>query len=521
LPLILVLVWLTIAGVGGPTFGKLSEVISTDQASFLPADAASTKVREAQLRFEESQYIPAIVVIESEKVIDRTSFGQYAQVATAIGQVEGVAEDNGKPLVIGPIPAKDQLAVQYIVPVVPSEEIDATISEIRTAATDGAPDDTKVFVTGPAGLSADLSAAFSGIDGILLGVALAAVFVILLVVYRSLFLPVLVLINSVFALCAAILVVFYMAKNGIIELNGQSQGILFILVIGAATDYSLLLIARYKEAINTAANKWDAMKIGIKTSFEPILASAATVVLALLCLLLSDLNSNRSLGPIAATGIVFSFLATITFLPALLLIFGRFAFWPSKVVPQTIRKARVKTGLEDISGIWLRVGKLVQQRPRRIWMATLAVLLLSSFGLFGLRANGVSQTDLLLTQSNARDGLQALGRHFDAGAGAPVLVQAPESRKTAVAAVLNDSGVLSDVQVYVDPAVSPSKRSTDITKARAIDGVVLFSATLTSDPYGTEAQGIIAQLRNELSAIDPAVLVGGTSALALDTVTTA
>lgn len=521
MPIVLITAWLGIAGVGGPTFGKLSEVISTDQASFLPADAASTKVREAQLRFEDSQYIPAIIVVESEKQIDRQAFADYAGIAATIGGIEGVAKENGKPLVIGPIPAKDQLAVQYVVPVVPSEELDVTIAEIRAAATDGAPDDAKVFVTGPAGLSADLSAAFGGIDGILLGVALAAVFIILLVVYRSILLPVLVLINSVFALCAAILVVFYMAKNGVIELNGQSQGILFILVIGAATDYSLLLVARYKEALTSAVSKWDAMKTGIKTSFEPILASAATVILALLCLLLSDLNSNRSLGPIAATGIAFSFLATITFLPALLVVFGKFAFWPSKITEAATKKPRIKTGMEDISGIWLRVGRLVQDRPRQVWIATLAVLLLFAMGLTGLRASGVSQTDLLLTQSNARDGLEALGRHFDAGAGAPVLVQVPESRRDAAAEALSDTSVLSDVQVYVDEEVSPSKRSADVAKARVIDGVVLFSATLTSDPYGTEAQKIITELRKDLAAIDTSILVGGTSALALDTVSTA
>src|SRR5690606_26023703 len=141
--------------------------------------------------------------------------------------------------------------------------------------------------------------AFGGIDGLLLAVALSAVFIILLFVYRSLLLPFLVLLNSVFALCAAILVVYLLAKQGIIDLNGQSQGILSVLVIGAATDYALLFVSRYREALGTVAAKWEAVRLGLRGSFEPILASAVTVILALLCLLFSDLNSNRSLGPIA------------------------------------------------------------------------------------------------------------------------------------------------------------------------------------------------------------------------------
>ena len=173
----------------------------------------------------------------------------------------------------------------------------------------------QTYVTGPAGLAADLTAAFGGIDGILLLVALGAVFVILLIVYRSLLLPIVVLLTSVFALCAAILLVFGMAKAGWIQLNGQSQGILSILVIGAATDYALLFVARFREALTHTTNRTPAVITAWKASFEPILASGATVIIALLCLLFSDLNSNKALGPVAAAGILCSLFAALTLLP--------------------------------------------------------------------------------------------------------------------------------------------------------------------------------------------------------------
>ncbi len=154
-----------------------------------------------------------------------------------------------------------------------------------------------VHVTGAGGFFADFIIAFSGIDGILLLVALGVVFVILLVVYRSPILPLAVLISAVFGLSVAALVVYPLAKNGAISLSGQSQGILSILVVGAATDYALLLVARYKEELHDHDSTWEAMKVAWRASFEPIAASAATVVLGLLCLRLSELGQHQEPRP--------------------------------------------------------------------------------------------------------------------------------------------------------------------------------------------------------------------------------
>ncbi len=135
-----------------------------------------------------------------------------------------------------------------------------------------------------------------------------AVFIILVIVYRSPLLPVLVLMTSMFALCVALLTVWWLAYAGVVVLNGQVQGILFILVIGAATDYALLYVARFREAIARGARRWDATTQAWRGAFEPIIASGGTVIAGLLCLLLSDLATNRALGPIASIGIAFSVL---------------------------------------------------------------------------------------------------------------------------------------------------------------------------------------------------------------------
>ncbi|HEX7201456.1 MAG TPA: efflux RND transporter permease subunit, partial [Arthrobacter sp.] len=424
LPVILVLTWLAIAGVGGPTFGRLEEVSSNDQASFLPASAEATAAQDWQARFRDSDEVPGVIVIESGAPFTPAQLGEVAGLRTELEELKlGSA-------VVGPIPSDDGKAVQFIVPVNESTEIKEAVQELRDAVAEAAPAGMQTFVTGPAGLAADLTAAFAGIDGILLLVALAAVFVILLVVYRSLLLPIMVLMTSVFALCAAILLVFGMAKAGWIQLNGQSQGILSILVIGAATDYALLYVARFREALTHTTNRTGAVLTAWKASFEPILASGATVIIALLCLLFSDLNSNKALGPVAAAGILCSLFAALTLLPALMALLGRAAFWPfrPKLVPAEEREPELVTGLEGQKGLWRATGSLVSRRPRTIWVASVLLLVAASAGVLQLKANGVPQTDVILSASNAVDGQDALARHFDAGSGSPAVVVADQGK---------------------------------------------------------------------------------------------
>lgn len=512
LPAALIALWLGLASFGGPIFGKISDVATNDQAAFLPSSAESTQVQALQRQYTAGQAIPAIVLIESDKPFAPVDIVSYK---TLNNKLASVADAQGP--VIGPLPSKDLKALEFIVPLATDAELKTVVGELREAIENNLSSDAKVYVTGPAGLSADLSKAFGGIDGILLAVALAAVFIILLFVYRSVLLPFLVLLSAMFALCAAILVIYLLAKYNVIELNGQSQGILSILVIGAATDYSLLLVARYREALGGTVTKWEAIKRGIKGSFEPILASAVTVILALLCLLFSDLNSNRSLGPIAATGIVFSLLATLTFLPALLVAFGKSAFWPSKIRANAApQPGRIKAGHEELTGIWKKVGNLVSSHPRRVWVSIVAALAVASLGLFQLQASGVPQTDLVLSKSNSAEGQDAIARHYDAGSGAPTLIAVPEDSVVDVLEVLRADSNIADITTY-----SERGRTADISEAKIVDGKVLLSAALTVDPYSSQGEAAIVSLRGELAQKVPGALVGGTTALALDTSDTA
>jgi RND superfamily putative drug exporter len=502
LPTVLLLVWFAAASFGGPTFGKLSSVSSNDQAAFLPASAESTKVNELQQKFTASKAIPAIVLLVSDSTLSPSDLASAARLVDKLGAVKGVqaAEAPATTSVAGPIPSKDGKAVEYIVPISDSNNVK----------------------TVPAGLTADLVNAFSGIDGILLLVAGGAVFLILLLVYRSVVLPFLVLLTSVFALTGAILVIYAFASWGWIKLSGQSQGILSILVIGAATDYSLLLVARFRESLRHVESKWAAIGRAWRAALEPIAASGATVIIALLCLLFSDLNSNKSLGPIAAIGIVFALLATLTLLPMFLVLFGRVAFWPFRPKLETEEAhANHKAedhirGLEGIQGLWRRVGRLIARRPRVTWVVSLLVLASCGLGLLQLQANGVPQTDVILSQSQAVDGQKVAAKHFPSGSGSPVVVVTEKAKANEMLDAVKGSAGISSASLYVGN-VRPGSNAGPVVK----NGKVIINAVLKSEADSTKAENVVKQLRTELPKTDSTVLVGGVTAIALDTNTTA
>jgi putative drug exporter of the RND superfamily len=244
-PVLLLAVWLGLGGVVGPYAGKLSEVSTNEQSAFLPQSAESTRVLQAQKRFQDEQTVPVIVVWTPD---DGSVSGRQTRRARAtlhtLADVAGVTHA-GSPVV----PSHDGQALQAVLPLRADlgKHVKETVRHIREQAGD-LPGLT-AHVTGPAATQADLADAFAGIDSLLLLVALGVVLLILLLVYRSLLLPLIVIISSVLALSLASALVYVLADHGVVRVDGQVQGILSILVIGAATDYALLLAARYKEEL--------------------------------------------------------------------------------------------------------------------------------------------------------------------------------------------------------------------------------------------------------------------------------
>ena len=527
IPAVLVLVWLVVGSIGGPYFGKVDEVSSNDRSSFLPESADATQVNERLPDFLGDDSIPAVVVVTGDGDLTEEQLAEVQELADAVAEVPGVLDGVSPPIV-----SEDGEAAQLFVPIDASGEVAEIVEEIRTLVADDLADPLEGWVTGPAGFTADLVAGFLGIDGLLLAVALIAVFVILVIVYRSPLLPVLVLLTSVFALCVALLTVWWLAYAGIFVLNGQVQGILFILVIGAATDYALLYVARFREAVADGDRRWDATVRAWRGSFEPILASGGTVIAGLLCLLLSDLATNRALGPIASIGIVFSVLSALTFLPALLALFGRTAFWPF------IPKQPVATIPDDLTqpvkGLWPRQARFVARHARAVWIVCTVVLLVGAVGISQLKADGVPSSDLVLGESEARDGQAVLAEHFPAGSGSPVYVIVPEDELAGAVEVLDASDGIESVAVAsedsptgqatveledgepVFAAVGPP--GTPAPEPTVSDGDVLVIGTLTEAADSVAAEDTVRELRTDLDEALGAgtAIVGGETATDID-----
>ena len=519
--------WLAVAAFGGMAQGSLSEVQENDQAAFLPESAESTRADEIAQEFAGDQPLPALVVATPAGGGELTPEQLQAAEAFAAEVPELELPDGSTvgDVIAGPvpvIPAEDGQALLFPVSIdaqaadenlgdTGERTTNAVVAELRELAADTLVSaDLDTWVTGPAGFIADLVSAFGGIDGVLLVVALVVVLVILFIVYRSPSLPFTVLLTSVFALCAAALVVKPLAANGTILLNGQSQGILSILVIGAATDYALLIVARYREELTRHALPTDAMKVAWKASVPPIVASAGTVIAGLLCLLLSDLGSNASLGPVGAIGIAASVLAALTLLPAFLLIGGRRArwiFWPRMPAYQPDAVA----GADDTTRLWGRVARFVSRRPRAVWGTTAVALLALAAFLPTLDANGTGDADVFLDETEAVAGQEVLGEHFDAGLVEPVVVITAEDTAEEAVEVVGSVAGVAGAQLVTDDGGAPV----------VIDGRVQIQASTTDSAESQQATVTAGDIRQAVRDVDPDALVGGAAAQRLDTQETA
>ena len=519
IPALLILIWLVGAGIGGPYFGRVSEVAQNDQSAFLPASAEATIVGQRYLDFVGDDEIPAIAIFAAPAALTAEQLTELGTVIEDIGSTAGVT--TASPL----IPSEDGRAAQAFIGIGSDAELVDVVTELRTEISADLPDGVTFHITGPAGFTSDLVEAFGGIDGLLLIVALSLVLVILLVVYRSVILPFAVLATSLFALCVALLANWWLAKAGILTLSGQTQGILFILVIGAATDYSLLYTARYAEELRRRRSRGEATRAALKGVIEPILASGGTVIAGLLCLLLSDLGSNRSLGPVASIGIVFAMAAALTLLPSLLYLLGRTAYWPRRprFDPNRTDDQQINTG------IYARIGSFVSARPRTVWIVCALLLAAGAAFVPTLRADGVPPSDFVRGTSDARDGQALLGEHLPGGTGSPAYVLTDEDKLQQVADVLlAHDGVASVSVVAVDSPAGSAAVTTDGiqplgppgTPAPAptvSEGQVMLLATLSDAADSDAAIDTVVSLREDLAG---SAEIGGTTATDLDTRTT-
>jgi len=524
--IVTIIAWLGISSVAGPTFGKLSTVQENDNAAFLPDSAESTLASKVTVKFSDSanDQIPTLLLFLGD-VNPAKNPENLARIQNYLNQLGNkILPESGKPLnsyfvpgfPIQAIPSEDGKAALVNI-ALNSTIVEERVEEKPTLSliVDFMREDLKenfeekdltTHVTGFGGIFADLFGAFGSIDSTLLTTTLLVVSIILIIVYRSPLLWILPLFSAITALSVAGTIVYYAAKADLLDLNGQSQGILSVLVLGAATDYALLLIARYREELHHHESRYDAMKVSLRGVFEPILASGSTVIAGLLVLLLSDLSGNRGLGPVGAIGVAVSMITVLTFLPALLVVFGRWIFWPK--IP------KFDDVDEQLSGTWAKIGNAVERNPKRIWISTALLLVIFAGFSFTLKADGLANTEAFTKRTDSVIGLEKLGEHFPSGEGSPVeIVVKQNDVDRATTALLTVDNV-----AFVEPVVAGQKiPGAPTPPIKVVDGQVLLNATLKVAPDSVEARNTIPLIRDAVHAIDKDILVGGGTAVQFDT----
>jgi len=520
--MLVVIAWFIITGVFGPLFGKLTSVQENNNSSFLPKGAEATQASEVIQTFsgKDSFNFPTLILFEGDvtpktiaavndhlvEVGSVTLGGTSAKISDYLApgqQITVFPAQDGK-AILGNIPLDGNSIAKLLPndkPVLPAI-VDALRADIKPIADANG---LTHYVTGPGGLLGDLFGAFGTLDSSLLLTTLAVVAIILIVVYRSPILWIIPLISAMFALSTAGGIVYLLAKNNIIDVDGQSQGILSVLVLGAATDYALLLIARYREELHHHESRFDAMRAAYKGVWEPILASGSTVSISLLILLFSQLTNTASLGPIGAIGIVCSMITILTLLPAFLLLFGRWIFWPRR--PEFDGDDHVMTGT------WNKVGKAIEKNPRRAWVIAGTFLLLLASASTTLKADGIGTVDTFTGNPESVVGQKLLLKHFPGGEGDPTQIVVSVDKIDAVSAAVKGAPGVTDVTPLLDGFAIPGQ---PLPKIKIVDNKAILNVTLDKAPDSVEAGNDIPKIRELAHAADATSLVGGTSAVYFD-----
>ncbi len=488
---VVVAFWVLVAALAMGPSGSLTGAQKNDSSAWLPSGAESTKVIQAVSAFQSENEAPTVVVYERPSGITPADL---AAVSAQLPKFKAIPEVTKDP--VGPIPSEDGKAIQVVVTIDAGsggwQTLGTIVGQVRDIARSG-PAGLTAHTTGPGGYAADSSEAFSGIDGKLLYSAMAVVIIILLLTYRSPVLWLLPVVSAFVALTTAQAVIYLLATHAGLLVNAQSAGILTVLVFGASTDYALLLVARYREELRRHEDRHEAMAFALHRSGPAIFASGATVIAGMLCLLAGSLNSTKGLGPVAAVGIAVGLLVMLTLLPAMLVVLGRWVFWP----------VRPTFGSADHTetSVWARVGRRIARAPRRTWVVTCAVLGIAALGVLQLNASGLSNADTFYGTPDSVVGEQVVARHFPGGAGSPVIVVAKPDKAPAVAAAVQ--GVPGIAQVS-PPATQ--------------GGIAVIQATLKDPADSDAAATTVDNVRTAIHAVPGAdALAGGNTAVRSDT----
>lgn len=446
----------------------------------VPSTAESARAAAAAAQFSRGDSVPAIVVVTRTDGA-ALSPADVAAARTAAGGRPALVSDDGR-AAIATVPLPADLS---------GFALDDAVTTTRATATEGLPDGLRAQVTGGPAFGADIANSFSGANVTLLAVTAAVVAILLVVTYRS---PVLWLVPLlVIALADRVGSVLGAALATAVGTSpdGSTGGITSVLVFGAGTNYALLLISRYREELTRTPDHGAALRTALRRAGPAIVASNATVVLALLTLLLAASPSTRSLGVQAAAGLVVAAVFVLVVLPPALGLFGTRLFWP--FIPE-VGAAPLTT-----SGPWHRVAAAVARRPAVVSTVAVTALAALCTGLLTTPI-GLSQTEQFRVRAESVTGYETLAAHFPSGLTDPTRVIAATAADEAVGrAITSTPGVVSAAPTGTTPS-----------------GLTQWSVVLSAAPASDAAFDTVDALRAAVHAVDPDGLVGGSDASARD-----
>lgn len=497
--------------VAGVMLGShLGDVKKNQASSWLPSSAEATKVANELSTQVSPNDIPVIIVFSKPATTFTTA--DFAKLDAYAARITATTNGLSKAGVLTPNRAK--LAATHGVPTQPMVSSDGHVAYMYFVLNMGnggwnkvAPvidriagfvhiDGASTYFGGPGGQARDFVKSFQGSQSTLLLISFGVVILILGFTYRSPILWILPILCAAIALEITNGVIYLLAKYVGLTVNDQSQYILGILVIGAGTDYALLLIARYREELRRHADRHEAMAVALHRAAPAVIASAATVAIGLMCMAVAELNSTASLGPVLAVSVVVTVIVMVTLLPALLVILGRWMFWPR--IPHT--------GSDEPAehGVWARLGTRISKAPRAVWATTASLLLIGAFGLSALHANGLKSTDQFTSTLDSVTALKLMAEHNLASDGTTIQVVANSTQVGGV------QRALTSVSGLGTPTATKA-----LGKGRS-----WFEYPISQDVASSQAWDVVKAARKAAHAVPGArATVGGMPAVYLDTQT--
>ncbi len=485
---------LAILVLSGAVMGLVGSNDSAGQSpNSLPTSAESYQVDQLLAEFPDSDTAPVILVLSRPDGADLTPADIDAATAAQnrlLAVDRSVPDQPGPPPIVAP-DGKAAIAIVQVDSKLSGFTLDDLITDLRSAATENLPPDLRAQVTGGPAFGADIANSFSGANFTLLAVTALVVAVLLIVTYRSPILWLVPLAVIGFADRFATTVGTVLAQATGLSFDGSTSGITSVLVFGAGTNYALLLISRYREELRRESDHRRALRNAVRHAGPAIVASNATVVLSLLTLLLAILPSTRSLGALAAAGLVVAAVFVLFVLPPLLALFGPKLFWPF-APKETDRDTTTE-------GVWHSVAAGVAKRPVVTASVTIAALLACCAALFGTQI-GLSQTEQFRVTAESVEGFDTLSQHFPAGSADPITVLAPTDEVDSVIGIVEGIGGVVSVDRVADSDT----------------GLTRLSVVTDAAPASDASFTVVENLRSALSDVDGA-RVGGSDAKALDT----